>query len=97
MKLTQTKIGSKSKLIDLGDGLFIRRLSMQDMLDHFEGLKDDTDVQMINKTFDRLVVDENGDKFEDLIKKKATDVLPVDTISVIMEAIVGAMTPDPKA
>ena len=99
MKITNTALNKKNNLVELGDGIFLRRLPMAELQHYFKDIEKDLDKDpegTINNIFDNLVVDEKGNKFEDLVKGKATEILPLDTIMVIMEAVPKALVPDPK-
>ena len=99
MKIRNTKLSQSHALVELGEGVFLKALPMAELQQYFKSIEKDMEKNpedTVNGMFDKMIVDADGNKFEDLVDAKAMDVLPVETITFIMEAIPKAMTPDPK-
>jgi hypothetical protein len=99
MKLTETEGVKSLKSIKLLDGVYMRSLPMSQMQDIIEKLSEadnDNQVDVIDTFFEKIVVDENGEAFEDLVENKASDILPLNTIMEIITAFQGAIVPGGK-
>jgi len=99
MKLADTDGVKSLKVIKLIDGVYMRSLPMSQMQEIIEGLADndeDNQVKTINDFFDKIIVDEQGEPFEDLQDSCATDILPINTILRIITAFQEEITPSGK-
>jgi hypothetical protein len=99
MKLTETEGVKSLKTIRLLDGVYMRSLPMSQMQEIIDGLSDATNEnqnETIDTFFEKIIVDEKGEAFEDLLENKATDILPLNTIMEIITAFQGAITPSGK-
>jgi hypothetical protein len=99
MKLTETEGVKSLKSIKLLEGVYMRSLPMSQMQEIIEKLSEtdnDNQEDTINSFFQKIVVDEEGNPFEDLVENKATDILPLNTIMEIITAFQGALIPGGK-
>ncbi len=96
MKLSSTKSAIEASKIQLLDDIYMKSMPMSKMQAFFKDLskiKDDEQENMINSLFKEILVDSDGNQFEDLVNELATDVLSVPLIIDLMSRITEAVNP----
>ena len=109
MNITDTKMNKENALIPLSKDIYCKSMPFSKFKEYLDGIvetatrKDETDDQAdrrsldaMNSFFRDLIVDKNGDSFEDLIEADVIDVLDIKTIHAIIAALSTHLVPSVK-
>lgn len=92
-----TDLQSLQAPIEVYEGIYMRRLpmtQMQALLSAFKGKTSDEEAKKAtNNLLKKILVDEDGEQFDDLKTKNPTDILSIDVVQAITQAITSKITP----